>query len=78
MTYKIEFERDKCLGCGACNTCDNWKMDDDGKASPVKTKLDEIGCNKEASDMCPVQIIKIIFIDQFIKKIVWIIIKKTE
>jgi len=57
--FKINFEREKCLGCGACTRCDNWEFADDGKASPVQVELDEIGCNEEAASICPVNIIKI-------------------
>lgn len=59
--YKIIQEREKCIGCGTCVALcpSNWKMDDDGKASPKKIEVEEIGCNKEAADSCPVQCIKI-------------------
>ncbi len=59
MKYKIEFEKEDCRGCGACTQCENWKMGDDGKAYPVETELEEIGCNQNAEDICPVGIIKI-------------------
>ena len=60
MSYKIEFDRDKCLGCGACTRCDNWGIADDGKASPVESEFNEIGCNSIAVDICPVKLIKLI------------------
>ncbi len=60
MTYKVEFIREECLGCGACTMCDNWELSYDGKATPIKTEIDKIGCNKDAVDICPVQIIKIV------------------
>ena len=60
MPYKIEFDKEKCLGCGACTQCNNWKLGDDSKAHPKKTELDEIGCNKEAEEICPVDAIKVI------------------
>jgi len=58
--FKIEQNRDVCIGCGACvSVCpDNWVMKGD-KSHPKKTELNEIGCNKEAVDVCPVQCIKI-------------------
>ena len=59
MAYKIEFDVEGCRGCGACTFCDNWKMGDDGRAHPVKTELEEIGCNQDAADVCPAAIIKI-------------------
>lgn len=61
MKYKITHDRDKCIGCGACAAVcpDNWEMKDDMKASPKKTELDDIGCNQQAAESCPVQIIHI-------------------
>jgi len=60
--FRIEQKRDECIGCGACvSVCpDNWKMEKDGKAKPKKTIVDDVGCNQEAADVCPVQIIKIV------------------
>ena len=59
---KIVQDREKCIGCGACvAVCpDNWFMDDDSKASPKKTVIEKEGCNKQAAEACPVQIIKIV------------------
>jgi len=61
---KIIQDREKCIGCGACvAVCpDNWFMEDDGKSSPKKTIIEqkEEGCNKQAKEACPVQIIKIV------------------
>ena len=57
--FKIVHDRDACIGCGACTACDNWEMADDGKSRPKKTELDELGCNQDAADGCPVQCIKI-------------------
>lgn len=59
--YKIEQDRDNCIGCGACvGACpENWELKDDGKASPKKTEVDDVGCNQKAADVCPVQIIKV-------------------
>ncbi len=60
MAYKIEINREMCIGCGACtNTCDNFELGNDGKARVKKEKIDLIGCNKDAADGCPVQCIKI-------------------
>ncbi|MFA5050456.1 MAG: ferredoxin [Candidatus Micrarchaeia archaeon] len=58
---KIIHERNICIGCGACNAVcpKNWKMNDDGKASPIKTEIDEIECNKDAASSCPVNCIHI-------------------
>ena len=58
--FKIIQDRNICIGCGACvSVCpDNWEIKGD-KAHPKKTELNEIGCNQEAVDVCPVQCIKI-------------------
>lgn len=60
MAFKIIHDRAGCIGCGACTTVcpENWKMEGD-KSKPLKTELDDIGCNQEAADVCPVQVIKI-------------------
>lgn len=60
MAYKIERDEDKCIGCGACvSVCPvNWEMEDD-KAKPIQEEVDELGCNKDAEDICPVQCITI-------------------
>ena len=59
---RIEQNREICIGCGSCAAvCPaNWEMKDDGKASPKKTKLDEMGCNKDAEDSCPVTCITVV------------------
>ena len=63
VKYNVIFKKDVCIGCGACaSTCpDNWEMieDDEIKAKPKNTKLKELGCNKEAEEVCPVDAIKI-------------------
>ena len=58
--YIIEYDRDKCIGCGFCaQQCDNWELQEDGKSNPKVTELDEIGCNQAAEDICPIHIIHI-------------------
>ncbi len=59
--FKIEHDRNACIGCGACAAVcsENWKMSDDGKSDPIKKEVDDVGCNKQAADSCPVKCIKI-------------------
>jgi len=59
--YKINQEREKCIGCGACVAMcpENWEMKEDGKSSPKKTEIDDLGCNLEAAKACPLNIIHI-------------------
>lgn len=61
--YKIEIDEDACIGCGACTSCDNFELGDNGKAKAKRTELDELGCSKEAAENCPVDCIKINEID---------------
>jgi len=56
---KIEVDKEACIGCGACTSCDNFEMTDDGKASVKKAEVEEEGCNNEAAGVCPVQAIKV-------------------
>ncbi len=59
MTFKIEVDKEKCIGCGACAaTCDNFELEE-GKSHAKKTEVDELGCNQEAADVCPVGCITI-------------------
>ena len=59
MTIKIEIDKEKCIGCGACvATCDNFELED-GKAHAKQSEIEEIGCNQEGADVCPVEAIKI-------------------
>lgn len=57
--YKIVQDIDKCINCGACTSCENWEMGGDGKVRPSQVEVDEIGCNQEAADICPVKCIAI-------------------
>ncbi len=57
--YKIEVDKEKCIGCGACAaTCDNFEMDGD-KAKPKQAEVDGLGCNKDGADACPVEAISV-------------------
>lgn len=69
---KVVHERNICIGCGACAaTCPAfWEMADDGKsvlkggkatgAETFELEVDELGCNKDAAEVCPVNCIHII------------------
>lgn len=67
---KVTQEREKCIGCGSCAAvCPRyWEMAEDGKSrlkgssekeGKFELEVAEVGCNKEAADACPVQIIKV-------------------
>ena len=57
MAYKISVDKEKCIGCGACAAvCDNFELKE-GKAYAKKAEVEELGCNKDAADGCPVEAI---------------------
>ncbi len=57
MTYTIRVDKEKCIGCGACAVnCNNFEMKED-KAVAKETEVEELGCNQEAVDICPVDAI---------------------
>jgi len=58
---KIIFKKGDCIGCGACAAVcnDYWDLED-GKAKPVTLELEEIGCNQEAADACPMNCIMLL------------------
>ena len=59
MPYKITVQKERCIGCGACAAvCGNFVMKS-GKSNVVKAVVEELGCNKDAAEGCPVQCIKI-------------------
>ena len=62
--YTIEYDRDGCIGAGSCvGACSsNWSMGDDNKANVLKREIEEeeLQCNKEAAEACPVNVIHII------------------
>lgn len=58
--FKLSVDKEKCIGCGSCvAVCNNWEINDEGKAKPIKAEVEELGCNKEAEDICPVNAIEI-------------------
>jgi len=59
MAFKITIDKEKCIGCGACAAvCENFELKE-GKAHVKRVVVEEEGCNREASDNCPVQCIKV-------------------
>ena len=66
--YVVTHDHDGCIGCSACTmVCSKfWDMGDDGMAilkgaTDNKLEIDEedLACNKEAEDSCPVDVIKV-------------------
>ncbi|OHA14704.1 MAG: hypothetical protein A3A10_01065 [Candidatus Tagabacteria bacterium RIFCSPLOWO2_01_FULL_42_9] len=70
---KIIQKYNECIGCGSCVAlCPKfWEMDNEGKAylkggkknpetGDWELEIRKAGCNKDAVDACPVQIIKIV------------------
>jgi ferredoxin len=57
--YKITLNRDECIGCGACTNFENYELDDENKAIIKNSEVENIGTNKEAEDICPVDTINI-------------------
>jgi ferredoxin len=58
--FKVEVDREKCIGCGACEAVcpENFSLKD-GKSYPKKAVVTELGCNLKAAAGCPVNAIKI-------------------
>ena len=69
---KIIHEREKCISCGSCVAlCSKfWEMAEDGKSNlknatknikgNYELEVENIECNQEAADSCPVQIIHVV------------------
>lgn len=56
---KIYLDKEKCIGCGACEAvCPKVFVLKNGKAI-VKVKDTNEKCAKEAADSCPVQAIEV-------------------
>lgn len=59
MAYKIILDKEECIGCGACVAqCDNFEMENK-KAFVKKTEVEDMGCNKTAEEICPVNAIRV-------------------
>jgi len=63
VLYLIEFNREACIGCGACvGVCpENWQFEGE-KSNPQKTEIgeDKLDCNRKAEEICPVRCINIV------------------
>ena len=71
--YVVKHDRTNCIGCAACEAvCSkHWEMSGDGKSdlkNGIKGENDlisleiteeELQCNKEAAESCPVNVIHI-------------------
>lgn len=57
MTFRVEVDQAKCIGCLACTRCDNFVCGSDFKAQAVRSEVDEIDCNYETAAICPVGVI---------------------
>jgi ferredoxin len=72
--YRIEFDRESCIGAGACvaANADFWSIDPDGKANLKSAKYDterkvwlleiddaEFQKNLDAAQVCPVNAIHV-------------------
>lgn len=64
VKYRIVHHVDKCIGCGACVALcpSNWVMEG-AKSKPLKTEVDEPGCNEEAARVCPVKAIEVVKVE---------------
>ncbi len=54
---KVEVDKDKCIGCGACTAIapDVFEFDDDGLAKSVKNEIN--ADVKTAAENCPTEAI---------------------
>lgn len=54
MAFWVEVDPGKCIGWLACTRCDNFLCGKDFKIHAVKSKINDVGCNQAAAEMCPV------------------------
>lgn len=52
--YRVQLDRGKCIGCLACTRCEDFTCGRDFKAVAFQAKVNDIGCNRKAADLCPV------------------------
>ncbi|RME53688.1 ferredoxin [Candidatus Woesearchaeota archaeon] len=62
--YKIEFDREACIGAAACAAVlpEVWEIQDDGKPIVKIPEFDDdaLEANMEAAKACPVNVIHIV------------------
>ncbi len=60
MGFNVIVKEDECIGCGACiAVCeDNFELKD-GKAIVKNEIVEDIGCNQDASESCPMNCISV-------------------
>jgi len=61
---KITIDKQKCIGCGSCSAVcpDLFELNEEHKAQAKKEEIEseeEKKCAQEATDICPVQAIKV-------------------
>lgn len=56
---KIKIDKEKCIGCGSCESVCAKTFEMRGDKAYVKTQPKSITCEKEAKDVCPVDAITI-------------------
>ena len=56
---QVALDSARCIGCLACTRCNNFVCGNDFKAQIVRSEVDEIDCNYEATVICPVGAISI-------------------
>ena len=57
MTFRVEVDRDRCIGCLACTRYENFICGNDFKARVVRPYVGDVGCNQQAVEICPVNAI---------------------
>jgi len=59
--FKINLDKNKCIGCGTCAAVcpGNYELDKDGKAKLLNEEVKSLGCNRIAKETCPVKAIVI-------------------
>ena len=60
MSYSIKVDKDTCIGCGSCEAiCPEGFLMKNGKAVPKKASVEELDCQEEAKQACPVGAISV-------------------